>query len=157
MGTLEREARESETVVRFWVAGTQLAVPAASVDEIVTLETPTLVPGVPRHVAGIVAVRGEAVPLLDVGVLLGLSSAAVQASEFEDRDPRVIVVRGGPYRVGLICELVSSVAAIARARLTSAETVQPPELRRFAEARVDLGDGMAVLLDLPSMLEAARA
>lgn len=157
MVRLEREERESETVVRFWVAGAQLAVPAANVDEIVALEAPTLVPGVPRHVAGIVAVRGEAVPLLDVGVLLGLGSAAASSAMFEDRDPRVLVVRGGLYRVGLICELVSSVAGVARARLSSPETVQPPELRRFAEARVDLGDGMAVLLDLPAMLEAARA
>ena len=153
---------ESETVVRFWVSSTQLAVPAASVDEIVSLEAPTLVPGVPRHVAGIVAVRGDAVPLLDLGALLGLGAAGPGAASVpsglsEDRDPRVLVVRGGPYRVGLICDLVSSVAAVALARMTSAETIQPPELRRFAEARVDLGDGMAVLLDLPRMLEAARA
>ena len=144
---------ESEVLVRFRVSSTQLAVPAICVDEIVTLETPTVVPGVPRHVAGIVAVRGDAVPLLDLAELLGLG----EAEQLEDRDPRVLVVRGGPYRVGLICDLVAGVAAVASARLASAETVQPPELRRFAEAQIDLGAGVAVLLDVARMLEAARA
>ncbi|UJR80101.1 chemotaxis protein CheW [Sandaracinus amylolyticus] len=143
----------AQQVVRFRVASAQLAIAAEHVDEIVPCETPTIVPGVPAHVAGIVAVRGDAVPLLDLRIFLGLGDAV----RSEDREPRVLVVRAAGYRVGLICDLVVGIRAIGDERFGPPASVQPPELREHARAQLDLGDSIAVVLDLERMLEAARA
>lgn len=145
--------RRTEPLLCFRVALAQLAVAAEHVDEIVSCDAPTALPGVPPHVAGIVAVRGEPVPLLDLRVFFGLG----RAERLEDREPRVLVVRAGPYRVGLVCDLVSGIRPVDEESFGAAEGVQPPALREHARAQVDVGGSLAVVLDLPRVLEAARA
>lgn len=140
-------------LVRFRVSTAELAVPAANVEEIVERTATTPIPGVPSHIPGIVALRGEAVPLLDVGAFLGLP-----ASEgVEDRRARVLVVHVEPYRVGLVCDVVTGVAAVARSALESPRASQPASLRELSTAEIDLGHAVAAVLDLRRLLETARA
>jgi chemotaxis signal transduction protein len=145
-----------ETVVpllRFRVSGAELAVSAGEVDEIVELSVTTSVPGVSPHVPGLLAVRGEPLPLLDLAAFLGLPAQA----RAQDRDPRVLVARVLPFRVGLLADSIAGIASVTRAQLAAPAILRPEALRRFARAELDLGDRVVAVLDLGRLLEAARA
>jgi purine-binding chemotaxis protein CheW len=144
---------EAITLLRFRVGAAELAVPASFVEEIVDRGPLTAVPGVPAHIPGILGVRGEAVPILDLHRFLGLSGGL----DDEERPPRVLVVRFGRYRVGLLCDRVAGVAVFDESQLESPHAAQPPPLRSYARAEIDVGSSIAALLDLPRLLEAARA
>jgi len=156
LGSASREGPSQDASVhllRFRVAGAQLAIPVRVVEEIVDRGALTTIPGVPPHIRGIVAVRGEAIPLLDLEAFLGLAPS----ERAEDRSARVLVVRVEPYRVGLLCDVVAGVAAVAPSALEPPRASQPPALRDFAAAELDLGYAVAAVLDLRRLLEAARA
>lgn len=150
----ELEGAGTTQLLRFRVGATQLAIPVRLVEEIAPLGARTVVPGVPRHIPGIIAVRGDAVPLLDLAIFVGLPPAEERN---DDREARVLVVRGERHRVGLLCDSVMGVAVISTPRLEPPAAIQPPALREHATAQLDLGDGVAAVIDLDRLLEAARA
>lgn len=139
-------------LVFFRVHEAELAVAATDVEEIVGLGTLTPVPGVPAHVAGVQALRGQALPVLDLGAYLGLGGATDG-----DVAPRLLVARVPPYRVGLLAHRVLGVSGIDETIPSELELLQPDRLRVASLAALDRRGRVAALLDLARLLEAARA
>jgi chemotaxis signal transduction protein len=134
----------------FRVLDAELAAPPPVVDEIVPLGPLTAVPGVPPHVRGLLALRGQALPVVDLGIFLGLGASASEA-------PRVLVIHVAPFRVGLLADRVLGVRSTHEARQADLDVVRPDRLRSLAIAALDHGAGVATVLDLRRLLEAARA
>jgi purine-binding chemotaxis protein CheW len=112
------------------------AIDVGLVREVVTAPRLTSLPTAPRSVVGLFNLRGDVVPLLDTGMLLGLAA-----------------VGGAAYAV--VVETPRGVAGLA----VSAE----PEVRDLPEAAMaadlagttrshDLGDRIATLLDLAELI-----
>lgn len=137
----------------FAVRGAELAVAATDVEEIVPLGTVTPVPGVPVHVTGVQPLRGQALPLLDLGAFLGLP----EAPDGRAPAPRVLVASAPPYRVGLLVERVHGVVGIDELTSRDLELLEPAPVRARSVAALDRGGSVAALLDLLGLLEAARA
>ena len=82
------------------VAGSAYGIAVADVQEVVGYRTPTRVFHSPKALAGVTNLRGEVLPVIDLGSLLqGDAEARPEAAE-----PRVVVVRertGAKRRVGL--------------------------------------------------------
>jgi purine-binding chemotaxis protein CheW len=74
----------------------------------------TLVPHTPRHVRGVINLRGEVVTVLDLRQILGLGEL-----EFT-RDTRNIVLHSGEEPVGVLVDRLSDVVTI------QASELQPP-------------------------------
>ncbi len=103
-------------VLRFRVAGLPYAVPVARVVEVVPRVGLREVPHAPPHLAGLLRYRGGAVPVVDLGLLMGPGSC-------RDRlDTRIILVEGGPGGgvVGLVAEAVDDVRALDESRREAA-------------------------------------
>jgi purine-binding chemotaxis protein CheW len=120
------------------VAGTEFALPAERVAFLESYEGATAVPGAAPHVAGLVQVRGQVVPLVDLRVLFGLPPI--------DRglEARVVVVEGHGRHVGLLVDGGREVIRLDPGRF------QPPPaaLAEGAAACVDAvaqADGRLVL------------
>lgn len=142
---------DSRSILRFRVAAIEVALFAANVEEVTEPAEITPIPCAPPHVPGIVALRGEALPLFDLGLFLGLSAA--RASE----EPRLLVVRSTAYRVGILCEQVRGVVAVPASRLREARVARPPSLRRYAVGEIEVAEGVTPVLDLDALLSAGRA
>ncbi|NVJ10527.1 chemotaxis protein CheW [Myxococcus sp. AM001] len=69
MAVQEPEARQSYLV--FACGSSWYAVPAESAVEVVTFPELTRVPGAPAHLLGVFAHRGEVIPVVDMGLLVG--------------------------------------------------------------------------------------
>lgn len=143
---------ELYSIVRFRVGRAELGVLAHHVEEVTDAGEPTPVPCAPPHVPGIVAVRGEALPLFDLAIFLGLPSGDGGAEM-----PRMLIVRSPPYRVGVLCDRVSGVATVPGSAIQPVRASGPRPLRRYALGEVEMGGTVAPVLDVALLLAAGRA
>ncbi len=150
------EARDSPSsewcsITRARFGDVELALLSRDVEEVTAVSAVTPIPCAPPHVPGIVALRGEAIPVFDLASFLGLSTAAPAEV------PRMLIVRSRQYRVAVVCDQVLGVADVARGAMREAAVAGNPALRRYASAELDLGGSVVPLLDLEALLAAGRA
>lgn len=84
--------------VMFQIAGADYVVPAADVAQMESFAGATAVPGAPAHVAGLVQLRGQVLPVVDVRARFGLPPAE------RTSDARIIVVGRQERRVALLVD-----------------------------------------------------
>ena len=102
----------------------------------------TPVPGVAPHVAGLVQVRGDVVPVVDLRVLFRVPETPPTA------DSRVAVVTSAGRRVGLLVDAGREVV-----KLSPSVWKDPPELvsrqsRGFVRSIAHVGTRLLMLLDI---------
>lgn len=96
-------------LVCFELRGQELALPIDDVKETLPVPPITRVWLAPSVVAGVFSLRGDIVPVLDLGVLLGL--APTQAGD----DSKIVVIEHAAGTVGIVVD-----------RLRDLRTVEPP-------------------------------
>lgn len=98
----------------FRVGGQSCALPMEHIREVERVGRVTPVPGAPGFVKGLIQLRGEILPLLDLGALLGLTGEPAMAA-------RLIVAQAGPAEppVALMVEELNGLAPLRE------ETVAP--------------------------------
>ncbi len=125
------------------------------IGEILRNQTVTPVPGAPGHVLGVVNLRGELLPAVDLGRMLGCSPGQPGG----DRETKLVVVRAGGRSAGLLVDAVLEVVRVPCGELkpvpgatAAGETAAVAAFQRGAE-----GDGapqVVVLLRLTPLLDA---
>lgn len=155
-GTEERadfDVEGGRAILRFRVAGSDLGVDARAIEVVVERDELTPIPCAPAHVTGLIAVRGDALPVLDLAAFFGLDGD----SDASDREPRVLVVRSPLYRVGILCDAITGILRVPEDRIEAPRACQPASLRRLATGETFVDGAVTPLLDLEGLLEAARA
>jgi purine-binding chemotaxis protein CheW len=104
---------ESQLVI-FNLANEDYGVDIAAVDGIVKMQTITAVPHAPGFVEGITNLRGEVLPVIDLRKRFGLPQGETT------KDTRIVNVKVGGTKVGMIVDEVSEVLRVAE------EDVEPP-------------------------------
>jgi len=101
---------EQAQYVTIGVANELFAAPVAKVQEILDMQAIARLPRAPDHLLGIIDVRGEGVPVLDLRLTLGLPAAA----DTENTRIVVLAVAGpaGEMRVGLRADRVFEVTVL---------------------------------------------
>lgn len=84
--------------VVFEVTGTQYVLAAESVQQMAAFEGATVVPGAADYVAGLIQVRGQLIPVVDLRRRFGVSSAEAR------NEARVIIVKHAGRVVGLLAD-----------------------------------------------------
>src|SRR6185312_10986776 len=101
---------ESDQFVTLGLDDEVFAVPVELVREILDMRQPFRIPEAPAHLAGLIDVRGQAVPVVDLRLKLGLSPRPPSA------DTRILVldvpVEGRDLSLGLIADRVFEVTAL---------------------------------------------
>jgi chemotaxis-related protein WspB len=138
-------------VLMFRVAEASYAVAVKQVIEVVPRVALRGVPHAPNYLAGLLRYRGGAVPIVDLGLLMGESAC-------EDRlDTRIILVDGGvhggpgPGFLGLIAERVEDVLVVDESKRASAglEIKRAPYLGSVYET----DEGLLQLIEPSKILE----
>lgn len=131
----------------FNLANEHYAISILKVQEIRGYEGVTRVPDTPDYIRGVVNLRGEIVPVLDLRMKLGLKDARYDAFTV------MVVIRLGDRSAGIVVDAVSDVVALG------ADDIRPtPELgaavdTRFISAIGTAGDQMVILLDIESLID----
>lgn len=132
----------NELYVVFSVAGAEYALPAASVLQLESYQGATLVPGTAPHVAGIVQVRGQVIPVLDLRRLF--NHPPVEPT----LDTRVIVTERAGRQVGLLVDKSREVLRIDASTVQTTPGVVNESSRGYFGGVVQLGARLVMLLDL---------
>lgn len=131
------------------LAGQQYALPVGAVEEIIRAVAVARLPDAPGITEGVIDVRGQFVPVLDVRRCFGLAARAIAPADhfvIARAGTRVVALRGdGPARI----ERVST----ERIR-TTGEIV--PGISGVA-GLVTLPDGIVLIADLAAFLSAAES
>ncbi len=112
------------------------------VREVVAWEAPTQLPGAPAHVVGVLNLRGEVVPVMDLAKRFRVTRSLA------DADARIMVVESGGCTAGLVVDEVTEVLSI------TTEQVQPvSDLARNASDPIVMavarqGERLIILVDL---------
>jgi len=141
---------ESDQFVTLGLDQEVFAVPVELVREILDMRQPFRIPEAPTHLAGLIDVRGQAVPVIDLRLKLGLSPREAGA------DTRILVldvpVQGRSLSLGLIADRVFEVTA-----LDPGSMAPPPDIGTgwhsdYIEGIGRRGDSFVVIFDLSRLL-----
>jgi purine-binding chemotaxis protein CheW len=139
----ERVAEDEAQVIAFRLGGELHACDIQLVEEVVTRRPVHPLPDMPPRLLGVLALRGELVPVLDVAPLLDLSLGTAS--------PAVIVVGLGETRLGIAAEAVDEVMGLHPADYRPAPTTGG-ERDQFVVGVARVGGRLVNLIDLAEML-----
>lgn len=129
--------------------GGRYAFEAGLVTEVVRLGPLTRLPAAPAFLPGVFTHRGEVLPVLDLGQLVGQGPVALRPST------RAAIVHCPPWKVAVVTD---SVEGLVRLPARSIEAA-PAESSGMAEFLSGVGhdrQGAVAILDLPRLVEVAR-
>lgn len=133
---------EQRQYVLFRLRAEEYGLPIRRVQSIIRYEEPTPVPRAPHGVEGVINLRGQVIPLVDLGlILLGDPIEPTQAS-------RIVVVESALGSVGLAVDVVFEVASISVGEIRPAPAAAlGAETSEAFEGVVHHGDRLVILLD----------
>jgi len=132
------------------VGGTEYAIDLKRVDEILTLPQVTPVPRSPRFLEGVVKLRGEVVPVIDIRKQLRVTSVAID--EKSKRRQRMLVCKVGRRRVGFLVDAVTEIARVPYEELRPAPLAQVPGEAAHVIGVCGAPSRLRLLLDLKAFL-----
>ena len=139
----EAEGREFLT---FRLGAEEYAIDILKVQEIRTYEAPTRIANTPAFIKGVMNLRGNIVPIIDLRVKFGLPEQKI------DTQTVVIVLNVAKRTVGVVVDGVSDVIAVG------ADEIKPaPELggaldMRYIQGLATVGGQMMILIDIERLM-----
>lgn len=138
-----------ELLVVARIAGRACAFGALDVKSVIEIGTVTPVPRAPAWIAGITALRSQALTVIDCRRALGLGADRAEAAW--PTDHRAIVVAHGGHSYALLVDVIEDIT------MAASEAGQVPggfgaEWSRIATGLVETMAGPALLVDLPALL-----
>lgn len=144
----ERQAAEGvRQLLAFRVAAEEYAVDLHEVQEILKVRPVTPVPRTKDFLAGVIAVRGVVMPVVDLGIRLGLGPVEPSANA------RILVVENRDQRFGLVVDRVIGVERSAELRVEPPPGVIGGPEADFVQGIGKIGNKMFILLRLDAVLD----
>ena len=134
----------SDQIVAFFLGGQRYALPIERVQEIQQIVAFSAVPESRQSVVGMVNLRGEVIPAVDVRRLVGLPP-----QEYCLETPMIICRHNGQL-VALLVDEVQDVLGLPVGCVQEAPALNALSSKMIGVARLD--DGLAYLLDLDKLL-----
>jgi chemotaxis signal transduction protein len=145
----EDHAAVTSDILTFRLAGREYAIETRYIREVFIIREITPVPGVPDFIAGICAVRGEIISVVDLARILSIPKQGLTDLN------RVIVLSDGKMTFGILADYITDIGTISRDDIAPAEPGMTPIGEQYllgvAEGSLILLDAAAILAD-PRML-----
>lgn len=136
-------------LIAFRTAGQDFCVDIMSVREIRGWTPTTILPHAPDYVLGVINLRGNVVPIVDLASRLGLGAI----------DPSVrhviIIAILGDQTVGLLVEAVSDILTVPAEAIQPTPDIATLEVKGFIEGVIAADDRMIRMIELDNVLPAA--
>jgi purine-binding chemotaxis protein CheW len=131
----------NRNLITFEVNGETFGIDSLAILEIRAWSTPTIVPGAPDYMVGVVNRRGSVLPVVDLAIRLGWKAMEITARH------AIIVICVNAQEIGLIVEAVSDMVSV------DVDALQPPPsfdhhaLIPFIDSLVAIADRLVMILD----------
>ena len=146
-----QDAAAKSQFLTFILGAEQYGVEILKVQEIKGYSAVTPIPNTPLYIKGVMNLRGTVVPVVDLRVKFGMEPAEY------DKFTVIIVVTVGSKVMGLMVDAVSDVLDIPAAEMRTAPDLGVRVDTRFISGMANVGDRLAVLLDIERLLNEEEA
>lgn len=146
--SLEHKAAEGEklNILSFYLGGQEYAFEVADAVEVLRPRQVTEVPRTPAFIAGILSVRGEMVPVIDLKMRLGGSAVESKPSN------RIIIVSVDDLKAGFLVDRLSGVKEVSAKAIDSLIAV--PDLPvSFLKGVIEVNERKIILLDTAGLTD----
>jgi len=134
-------------VVAFRLGKEEYAVDILHVQEIVRLLSITRVPRSAKHIEGVVNLRGNIVPIINLHQRFNIESAG------EEEDKRIVVFQFDDFKAGIIVDEVSEVLALNSNDIEETDKVYSSMSSDFIKGIARVDNRLFLLLDLQKIIE----
>ncbi len=143
-------ARGRTQYLTFFIAGEEYAFHITQVREVVEFGAITRVPAVPASIRGVINLRGNVLPVIDLAVKFGLPESVVTKRSC------VVVVEtaadGEPVVLGVLVDAVSQVLELGADEIEAPPAFGAPLRVEFLRGMGKVGDKFALILDIDGLL-----
>jgi len=156
---MERDSREGRAaerneqrlqMINFTLGGDEYAVEIQKVREVINFRELTPLPKAPSFVKGIINLRGEVIPVIDLREKLGLAHEAYSALT------NVIIVEIGRKAVGVVVDDVRHVIRLAPGEVAPSPPFIGGLSGKYVSGVAKIGERLVVVLDMERILSASE-
>ncbi len=147
------ETEENVQMISFSIGSERFGVPILVVQEIIMMSTITEIPNSPEFVEGVINLRGNIIPVIDLRRRLRLRGYSKDASVVQKPGTRILVVEIEGSVTGFIVDSVAKVITVPASRISP-----PPDIivagvqSLYISGVVHLDEGILVILDFRRIL-----
>ncbi len=146
------ETKQSESQIQQYVSfvlhGEEYGVPILSVHEIIRYTTLTRVPQSPEFIEGVLNLRGQVIPVVNLRDKFGLPEQET------DRSTRIMVVEVKGRVIGMVVDEVSEVMQIHSEDISPPPPMGTSVNTDFISGMGKVGDKLMIILDINKILSA---
>jgi purine-binding chemotaxis protein CheW len=142
----EKDSAEVKQLISFTVGEEEYGLELLRVKEVIRVRQVTWLPRAPSCVKGIINLRGDVIPIVDLRERFGLDAAEQTAMS------RVIVVEVGGQAVGMTVDSASQVVRVPADQFDPPPPVMGTKSRDFITAVGKLGDRLVIMIDVDAIL-----
>lgn len=130
----------------FFVGSTEYAVDLMRIEEILRPQQLTSLPEAPAWVEGVVSLRGNLLPVVNLRRRLGIEAEPLT------KRARLLVCWIGRRRIGFLVDRVSEVVRVSKDRLRPPPPLLAPTASAYVVGVCESGERLRLLLDLKALL-----
>jgi purine-binding chemotaxis protein CheW len=138
---------ERVQVVSFQLASEEYGVDISQVQEIIRMVEITHVPRAPRFMEGVINLRGQLIPIIDLRTRFGMARAE------HTKSTRIVVTEIGSKRVGMVVDSVSEVLNIPLENVEDAPDMIAGVGTEYIQGVGKVNDRLIILLDLTMVID----
>jgi purine-binding chemotaxis protein CheW len=152
MAEMEKPDQEQEALLHFVFLDGKMAyaVPPTAVVEVTGWSKPAPVPFTPDWIEGVLSVRGQIVPVLNLGRFFGLSAGG------RSENKRVLVIEVGEHVFAVWSDQIIGLEAVSSSEMEEPLGSIPDTLLACCSEQFRLNDQLVVSLDLEKLLLRTR-
>jgi len=137
---------ETVQVVSFHLGSEEYGVDISQVQEIIRMVEITHVPRAPRFMEGVINLRGQLIPIIDLRTRFGM-----QRGE-QTKSTRIVVTEIGSKRVGIVVDSVSEVINIPLEQVENAPDMIAGGGTEYIQGVGKVNERLIILLDLTMVI-----
>ncbi len=135
-----------DQVVDFRIGNDEYAIQIDEVVEIINYRNPTVVPGSPDYIEGVVDLRGTVIPVLNLKKRLGVHL------EGEKSYNHILIVKNNKAKLGISVEKVLEVAQISDEKIQKTQQILSRGDVEFLKGFCKISGRLVLLLDVSRLL-----
>jgi purine-binding chemotaxis protein CheW len=141
---------ETIQVVSFKLGSEEYGVDIAQVQEINRMVAVTHVPRAPQFMEGVINLRGQLIPIIDLRARFGMTRAE------HTKSTRIVVTEVGTKRVGMVVDSVSEVLRLPTDQIEDAPEMITGVDTEYIRGVGKIEDRLIILLDLAKIISGSE-
>jgi purine-binding chemotaxis protein CheW len=141
-----KHSADTMQIVSFALGKEEYGVDIAQVQEINRMVAITHVPRAPHFMEGVINLRGQLIPIIDLRTRFGMPRAE------QTKNTRIVVTEIGSKRVGMVVDSVSEVLRVPVEQIEDAPDMIAGVDTEYIRGVGKLGDRLIILLDLARVI-----